>query len=636
MKKSALALSEIGLHLEEIIFLVDSNKKVCYCNKDMANYFGANNELFSPDFIENNHQKVFQLSACFYDLARSAASDETRYQTASINEVGEKVTIEWKTIPVHSDPSDKSATFLLIGKDISEECSKNEKIDDLEIQLNSIIEIMAGNYWWKDVNGVYKGFNHALLKLLGVSREEVVGHTDYDLPWANTADELIKNDQRVITSGLPHKTEEEIKSASGEIRYFDIFKIPLKNKKGEVIGTIGNSIDITERKQAEAKAKTESEEAQRLKLENERQQIALEEKEKFAQLARKVAHDINSPLSALKMMIPLCDELPEDKRLSLNRATESIWDIANNLLSNFRQQKKKTITSEVEPRQPLLVSDLLIQLLSEKKVQYRNQSVSFTTIIAPDAQFAFIQCQAIEFRRAMSNLINNAVDALESKTDGTVTVQLTVYAGTVVIEVADNGFGMPSIMVEKMRQRQSFTSGKESGHGLGLQQIWDTLEYNEGEMDVQSVPRQGTAIRLTFAIVVAPGWIAQEIHLTANSIILILDDDGSIHAAWNLRFASFLTSYPNLRIHHFTQGQETLDFLAELKQKEKDNVIFLSDYELLHQNRNGLEIIEASAINHSVLVTSYYSNLNIREKTDLMGIKVLPKQMASVIPIYLS
>ena len=465
-----------------------------------------------------------------------------------------------------------------------------------------------------------------------MSRDEVIEHSDYDLPWANMADELVRNDQQVMNSGLPYKTEEEIKSANGEIRIFDIFKIPLKNKKGEVIGTIGNSIDITERKQKEAKAKSDAEEAQRLKLENEHQQI--QEREKLIALAHTVAHDISSPLTALQMMIPLCNELPENKRALLNRATESILDIANNLLNTYRTQN--STVSNIEPRQPLLVSDLLNQLLSEKKVQYQQHPVTFEIEFANDAHFAFIHIQKTEFRRTMSNLINNAVDALESREGGKVVIQLTAIVHSVIVNVQDNGKGMPRDKVEKILDHQSFTEGKENGHGLGLQQVWDTLEYNQGTMEVQSTLGGGTSIQLTFPRIATSTWITQNINLIPNNIIVILDDDNSIHMAWDLRFASFLTSHPDLRIYHFTQGQEVLDFLATLSQEEQSRVVFLSDYELLHQSRNGLQILEASEIKRAMLLTSYYSNQKIREETDRLGMKILPKQMASIIPIFVN
>jgi hypothetical protein len=86
-------------------------------------------------------------------------------------------------------------------------------------------------------------------------------------------------------------------------------------------------------------------------------------------------------------------------------------------------------------------------------------------------------------------------------------------------------------------------------------------------------------------------------------------------------------------VHHFKQGQGVLNFLSTLNSLEKERVIFLSDYELLHQNKNGLQIIEECGISHTIMVTSYYTNLLIQEKAIQLGVKILPKQMASLIGI---
>ena len=69
------------------------------------------------------------------------------------------------------------------------------------------------------------------------------------------------------------------------------------------------------------------------------QKSKLKHQEEFSTLAKKVAHDINSPLCTLKLMVNLCDELPEEKRDVLHRATERILDIANNLISNRKLPK---------------------------------------------------------------------------------------------------------------------------------------------------------------------------------------------------------------------------------------------------------------------------------------------------------
>ena len=88
-------------------------------------------------------------------------------------------------------------------------------------------------------------------------------------------------------------------------------------------------------------------------------------------------------------------------------------------------------------------------------------------------------------------------------------------------------------------------------------------------------------------------------------------------------------------MHHFKQGQEALDFFSLLSPKDKDLVVLLSDYELLRQAKNGLQIIGESGIKNAILVTSYYANAQIRDKAMQLGVKILPKQMASIVPLEL-
>jgi PAS domain S-box-containing protein len=479
--------------------------------------------------------------------------------------------------------------------------------------LENIIEIIPYFIFWKNVDSVYLGCNQKFATLVGEkSPKAVVGKTDFELGRSKEEVEVFRQGDRETMSGMPTINAEEIVlQPDGSKVVMLVNKIPLMDARGHCIGVLGTSTDITELKHTQFQIATE--------------------KEKLIALAHKVAHDISSPLSALSMMVPMCKELPENKRTLLKRATDSILDIANNLLSTYRQQIPTE--SHIEPCQPLLISDLLIQLLSEKKVQYQQHSVRFETEFASDAQFAFVRIQPTEFRRSLSNLINNAVEAVKDHLNGKVIIHLTADANAVTVEIQDNGKGMTAAMIQKIQNRQGFTDGKENGHGLGLQQVWDTLEYNQGIMEVKSVLGKSTSIQLTFSRIGAANWIAQDIHIISDNVIVILDDDESIHTAWDLRFSSLLASSSSLQIHHFTQGQEALNFLARLSPTQKDRVILFTDYELLNQNKNGLEVVKESGLKHAMLVTSYYSEAKIREETGQLGIKILPKQMASIVPI---
>lgn len=505
-------------------------------------------------------------------------------------------------------------------------------IDEMRSLIENIILKMPGYVYLKDRSFKYLLCNQSMLDFFGFSSlQEIVKKTDYDFGWDKTlVDAYRKVDEEIVRTGQPQLgVEEVVYTSKHEPLFLHVNKMPLFNKAGEVIGIVGISVDITAQKEAE-----------RLRLESERRhhQLILHEKEKRITLACKVAHDINSPVAALRMMIDSYEELHEDKRTFLRRATESILDIANNLISNYQPEENiiNPGIAGIELRELLLVSDLMCHLVSEKKVQYQQHPMTFDIVVAKDAQFAFIKVQKTEFRRSMSNLINNAVDALENNKSGKITIQLTADADVVVVDIIDNGKGMSLDMVEKIQIGQSFTKDKEHGHGLGLRQVWDMLECNQGALEVQSLVGRGSSIQLHFPRAVAPKWIAQEIHLTADSVIVILDDEESIHTAWDLRFAPLIALYPSLQLHHFTRGQEILNFLNNLSETKKKQAVLLSDYELLHQDRNGLQIIEASEIKGAILVTSYYANFQIREAAERMKVKLLPKQMASIIPIFVS
>jgi len=506
----------------------------------------------------------------------------------------------------------------ITNKKIADERLKYEKI---LTHLRFMAEVMPIPFYWLDKDQKYLGVNDVVLQLIGAnfSQQDLIGKTPLDIYPEAMARDIMLHHSEVVHTGQLFLGEEAVQNiTTKEVVHFNAIVGPLRDDDGNIIGTMGTSIDITAKKEAEC-----------LALENKNQKI--EYQEKLISLAHKVAHDISSPLSALGMMMHACDELPEKKRIVIKRAAESILDIANNLLSTYRNEEQRAI-SEIERRQPLLISDLLVQLLSEKKAQYSNHAVRLETDIADEAQFAFADMQVSQFRRALSNLINNAVDAMDSN-NGLVTIKLTADAQSIIVVVQDNGKGMPTSLIQKMLSRQSFTEGKANGHGLGLQQVWDTLDDNQGIMTVNSIPGVGSTIQLSFPRITAATWIAQTIHLVPNSIIAVLDDEESIHGAWETRFAPYQKLYPSLNVHHFKQGQEALDFFSTLSPQDKNRVVFLSDYELLRQSKNGLQVIEESEIKNTTLVTSYYANAQIRDKALPLGVKILPKQMASIVPI---
>ncbi|MEM8845214.1 MAG: hypothetical protein AAGB35_09245 [Pseudomonadota bacterium] len=74
-----------------------------------------------------------------------------------------------------------------------------------------------------------------------------------------------------------------------------------------------------------------------------------------------------------------------------------------------------------------------------------------------------------------------------------------------------------------------------------------------------------------------------------------------------------------------------MDFINTFK--EKDKLFLLTDYELLKQQYNGLDIIEKTQISRAVLVTSHHANWDIQARSMSMDTRILPKQLASEVAI---
>jgi PAS domain S-box-containing protein len=502
--------------------------------------------------------------------------------------------------------------------------SYNKSVCNLKIleDLQKIASIVPTPIYWEDVNSVILGVNEHIAKAIGLkTQEECIGKTLYDLYPKEMADHIKKHNEEVIRRGEVLSQEEMIKDiTTGQIKYFAAVKAPLRDDEGNIIGIVGTSVEITAQKDAE-----------RLRLENEMHKKLAQEQEKFIKIANQVAHDIRSPLASLLMIIKSCTEIPESDRIALREASIGIGDIANHLLSQY-QKKENDPTSGIEDRQPILVSAMLLQLLTDKKYQYQDLSIKFDHHFIQEGHFAFIKIEPSSFKRMISNIVNNAVDAFDDN-EGKVNVKLDVNNEWVKVIIEDNGKGMPPELVNKIIGNIAVTAGKKTGHGIGLTQVRETLQRNQGEIAIDSELGKGTTIILTFPRIRAPHWIAEEIKLGKADTVIILDDDNSIHGAWRTHFDPILKKAPNIKLKHFVTGKEALEFIAALPPADKKKVFLLTDYELLKQELNGLHVVAKSQIQRSILVTSHYANQLVREQAAKTGTKILPKQLASEIPI---
>ncbi len=486
--------------------------------------------------------------------------------------------------------------------------------------LEKVSELIPVPLYWINKDGVYLGGNKLCLVETGAkSPSEFIGKRWDEVHKKEIADKIIENIKLVMNTGKVVRSEEVINDLStGKQRYYMAIRLPVYDENNVIAGIVATSIEISDTKEAES-----------LRLETELQKTKLDEQEQFRKVVDQVVHDIRSPLASLLMVVKSSEkDIPEITRVALREAAISIGDIANQLLSKYENEALELSGgSRVEEPQPIMVVLTILQLLSEKKHQYKELPINFSYSFSPESNFAFIQAAPIAFKRMLSNIINNAVEAIEGKS-GMVSLQLFMENKSIKVVIQDDGKGMAQEVVDKIMGGVAVTSNKKDGHGIGFVQIRETLERNYGQLAVDSKVGKGTKITLAFPIVATPAWIAKEIKLNKGDTVIILDDDSSIHSAWKTHFKKY---NKDIALKHFVLGEDAISFINNFSQKEK--IFLLTDFELLKQELNGLHVIERTGIKRAVLVTSHYSNSIIRNIVIKSGAKILPKSLASEIPV---
>ena len=333
----------------------------------------------------------------------------------------------------------------------------------------------------------------------------------------------------------------------------------------------------------------------------------------IAEITSQVAHDIRSPLEALKSAKDEIAKLPELERNSINLAIGRIEEIAYNLLVMRKRVKRPVATHNH-------VKSTLNQIIQEKRMQYRGHPELVINLSSRDQAFsAFSNMEAETFKRVISNLLANASEAISFK--GNVEIDLQVIDRNFVVRVKDVGPRLAPHQFCRIFEK-GFTT-KSDGNGLGLYNAKKEIEAAGGDIDFTQ--EEQTIVTVTLPLSETPGYFATVLDISKVKKVIVLDDDESIHQVWKKRFKN-----TGIELEHFYKAFNLLDVFKEIS----EDTIFLSDFELLGEELNGVDCInKLHAVQRSILVTARADEPQIIRLCEQYGIKLLPKSMANEVKI---
>ena len=186
------------------------------------------------------------------DWKKLKSRDETLQQeSANITSDGRRIICDWYHTPLKNDRGELIGVISMV-RDIT---AKRKAEEDLKYQkelLQTILNSIPTPIFYKDVDGYYRGCNKAFCQYVGFNHEELVGHHVRELFPAEKAEVYDEADRKLLEEGGTQIYEAKVRFADGSDRDVVFHKAIYRNPDGSTGGLVGNMIDVTEIRKAEA------------------------------------------------------------------------------------------------------------------------------------------------------------------------------------------------------------------------------------------------------------------------------------------------------------------------------------------------------------------------------------------------
>jgi signal transduction histidine kinase len=302
---------------------------------------------------------------------------------------------------------------------------------------------------------------------------------------------------------------------SATLTWWDVLVTPIQDRRGQPERLLAIARDITERKAAaralqrahdrleqrvqERTAALHREMAERQRLEREAQRA-----QHFAllgQLAAGMSHEIRNPLGAVFLHVDvLAEELQDPSPDSPAAVTDALAEIKTHLarIDNLVQDYLTLVRVGAIERTLQDVGTALQDVgtaLQAWVEEWQALAAAGGIIFQRDglATLGEIRCHTSTLRRALLNLVQNAVEAMPA--GGTLTLTGQETATHVQLALRDTGSGIPAVQLARIFEPLYTT--KPGGTGLGLYIVHEIVAAHEGQVTVESVVDQGTTVTVT-------------------------------------------------------------------------------------------------------------------------------------------
>ncbi len=341
-----------------------------------------------------------------------------------------------------------------------------------DIILNSIDAIIG-------IDNELKIFlwNKGAEQMFGYTKEETMGR---DFAMLMPQEKLRGGEREFLVNEVNEKGflanfETERITKEGNLINVSITRFLIHNEKNEPFGSVGIVRDITKVKQLERELR-------------EKENLAL-----IGEVVSSIAHSLSNPLNIISGNADylLLDKAENDKEYE---ELKTILDEATRITKSIRHLLNFSRPLKIE-KQKNSINRIIDEVVKNAKYITGDKKISFKKTLGEIPEFYFDYAQIQE---VISNIVTNAMQAINLQ--GEIKIKTLLESGIAVIDISDNGPGIPKENQEKIFKPFFSSKGYGKGTGLGLSISKRILKEHGGDITVKSHTGKGTTFTITLPV----------------------------------------------------------------------------------------------------------------------------------------
>ncbi len=226
------------------------------------------------------------------------------------------------------------------------------------------------------------------------------------------------------------------------------------------------------------------------------QQLLDQRRAAWSDVARRIAHEIKNPLTPIQLAAERLQRRYGGKIEAQDGTFSRLTDTIIRQVGDLRRMVDEFSSFARMPK-PVFREESLVDAARQALFLHEVAHPAISFQLVQDDPGLTLVCDRRQIGQALTNIVKNAVEAIETRGEpgGSVTMTLTSDANTVGIAVADTGIGLPA---ERDRIVEPYVTTRARGTGLGLAIVKKIIEEHCGTIGFSDRPGGGTLVTMTF------------------------------------------------------------------------------------------------------------------------------------------